>query len=225
MTELIVALDTGDAVLAKTWVEELGAEVDFYKVGMELFTSVGPTMVEWLKEKGKKVFLDLKYHDIPNSASKAVAAAARWGVDLCTVHAAGGMEMLKACRASCGSLKLVAVTVLTSLNQLDLEKTGVSKSLPQQVHALASLAYESGIHGVVCAPSDLELLADLPGAFFRVTPGVRPVGAPLADQKRTMTPGKAAENGANYIVVGRPITAAPEPGIAAAKIIKELEDR
>lgn len=225
MTELIVALDTGDAALAKEWVKKIGPRVGFYKVGMELFTSVGPAIVEWLKGNGKSVFLDLKYHDIPNSAAKAVAAAARWGVDLCTVHAAGGGEMLKACRENCGTLRLLAVTVLTSLNQGELEGLGVGRSLPQQVLALATLAYKSGMHGVVCAPPDLELLADLPQGFLRVTPGVRPAGAPLADQKRTMTPAAAARNGADYIVVGRPITAAPEQGAAAANILKELENR
>lgn len=223
MTKLIVALDTGHAVQAQSWVNELGPDVDFYKVGMELFTSAGPVIVEWLKEKGKRVFLDLKYHDIPNSAAKAVAAAARWGVDFCTIHAAGGKEMLSRCRENCGAVRLLAVTVLTSLSEGELAAMGYRRSLPQQVCALADLARECEIHGVVCAPPELELLTMLPKEFLRVTPGVRPQGTPLADQKRTMTPKAAAQNGADYIVVGRPITAAPVPALAAVKILKELE--
>lgn len=222
MTELIVALDTDQAVQAKAWVENLGDRVNFYKVGMELFTSVGPSMLEWLKERGKKVFLDLKFHDIPNTAGRAVAAAARWGVDLCTIHAAGGIEMLRACKAMCGPTKLLAVTVLTSFDQEQLGAIGVQWPLSKQVTALAELALKIGIHGVICAPTDLQLLAALPRDFLRVTPGIRPEGAATGDQKRVMTPARAAQGGASHIVVGRPITAAPDPVRAAEEIIKEL---
>lgn len=222
MTELIVALDTDHAVQAKAWVENLGDRVNFYKVGMELFTSAGPAIVEWLKERGKKVFLDLKYHDIPNTAGRAVAAASRWGVDLCTIHAAGGIEMLRECKAMCGQTKLLAVTVLTSLDQEQLGAIGIQWPLGKQVVALAELALKVGIQGVICAPTDLHLLATLPRDFLRVTPGIRPEGAATGDQKRVMTPAQAARGGASHIVVGRPITAAPDPVQAAEEIIKEL---
>lgn len=222
MTELIVALDTDQAAQAQAWVDSLGDRVNFYKVGMELFTSVGPSMLEWLKERGKKVFLDLKFHDIPNTAGRAVAAAARWGVDLCTIHAAGGIEMLRACKAMCGPTKLLAVTVLTSLDQEQLGVIGIQWPLNKQVTALAELALKIGIHGVICAPTDLQLMAALPRDFLRVTPGIRPEGAAAGDQKRFMTPAQAAKGGASHIVVGRPITAAADPVRAAEAIIKEL---
>lgn len=222
MTELIVALDTYREEQAKTWVKTLGDRVGFYKVGLELFTSTGPSVIHWLKEQGKKVFLDLKFHDIPNTASGAVAVASGWGVDLCTIHAAGGAEMLQACKARSGSTKLLAVTVLTSLNQQQLRKIGVDLPLDKQVTVLAELALENGIHGIICAPTDLHLLGALPENFLRVTPGIRPEGSDSGDQKRVMTPTQAAQGGASHIVVGRPITAAPDPVQAAERILTEL---
>lgn len=221
MTELIVALDTPSGEQAKAWVERLGARVDFYKVGLELFTETGPAMIGWLKEHGKRVFLDLKFHDIPNTAGGAVAAAARWGVDLCTLHAAGGDEMLRTCRQRCGTMRLLAVTVLTSLGEEDLEAVG-QRTLSRQVVGLAELAHRCGIHGVVCAPPDLTLLKALPSDFLRITPGIRPAGLPHGDQKRVMTPAQAAREGAGYIVVGRPILKAEDPVVAANNIIEEL---
>lgn len=223
MTELIVALDTHLPERAREWVGQLGNRVGFYKVGMELFTSAGPAMITWLKEQGKRVFLDLKFHDIPNTASKAVAAAADLGVDLCTVHASGGSEMLRACSENCGSAKLLAVTVLTSIDQHQLEGIGIKRPVVDQVRAMANLAQDSGIHGVICAPTDLVALADFPGLFLRVTPGIRPQGSTSGDQKRIMTPFQAARDGASHIVVGRPITQAPDPVQAAEQIIDELE--
>ena len=223
MTELIVALDTPREEQARAWVDCLGTRVSFYKVGMELFTSAGPVMVSWLKGKGKKVFLDLKYHDIPNTAGRAVAAASRLGVDLCTIHAAGGTDMLRACRENCGETRLLAVTVLTSFNQAGLEKVGICRSLADQVKALATLALDTGIQGLVCAPADLKYLTSLPPGFLRVTPGIRPAGVAAGDQKRVMTPAEAARAGASYIVVGRPITAASDPAGAAEQICTELE--
>lgn len=223
MTQLIVALDTGETEQARAWVRALGEGVDFYKVGMELFTSAGPAMVEWLKGQGKKVFLDLKFHDIPNTAGRAVAAAARLGVDLCTIHASGGPEMLRACRETCGATKLLAVTVLTSIDQQALAAMGVERPVPEQVHALAEAALESGIHGIICAPTDLGHLADLPREFLRVTPGIRPAGSSAGDQKRIMTSARAATAGASHIVVGRPITQVSDPAQAAKEILCELE--
>lgn len=222
MTKLIVALDTEQAELAKAWVRRLGPGVTFYKVGMELFTVAGPSMVTWLKEQGKQVFLDLKYHDIPNTASRAVAAAARLGVDLCTIHAAGGEEMLRACREQCGSTRLLAVTVLTSIDEEQLSRVGVNRPLKEQVPALAKLALEAGIHGIICAPPDLGLVADLPRDFLRVTPGIRPAGSDAGDQKRIMTPAEAVQAGASHIVVGRPITQASDLFLAAQRILAEL---
>lgn len=223
MTKLIVALDCSREDEARAWVEQLGEQVAYYKVGMELFTSAGPFMVAWLKEMGKKVFLDLKFHDIPNTASKAVAAVARLGVDLCTIHAPGGREMLQACGEACGETKLLAVTVLTSIDQRQLEDTGIKRRVSEQVLAMAELAQAAGIHGIICAPTDLETVAHLPKDFLRVTPGIRPAGSAAGDQKRIMTPRQAAQAGASHIVVGRPITQAPDPAQAAEQILAELE--
>lgn len=223
MTELIVALDTYRKEEAKAWVEQLQDQVAWYKVGMELYTSAGPEMVQWLRGQGKRVFLDLKFHDIPNTASHAVAAAARLRVDLCTIHAPGGKGMLRACREVCGSTKLLAVTVLTSIDQEQLEGIGIERRVPDQVRAMAKLALEAGIHGIICAPTDLALVEDLPKDFLRVTPGIRPAGSAVGDQKRIMTPRQAAKGGASHIVVGRPITQAPDLLLAAQKILAELE--
>lgn len=225
MTELIVALDTFDETQAKEWVKDLGTTVDFYKVGLELFTSAGPGMLDWLKGEGKRVFLDLKFHDIPNTARKAVAAARRMGADLCTIHAPGGREMLEACREEAGETKLLAVTVLTSLDNAALAEAGYGSSVHEQVQAMARLAHCAGIHGVICAPTDLASLAELPVSFLRVTPGIRPAGSDAHDQKRVMTPGMAREAGASHIVVGRPITGAKHPWMAAQAIRQELEAR
>ncbi|MTI96646.1 MAG: orotidine-5'-phosphate decarboxylase [Firmicutes bacterium] len=223
MTKLIVALDTHDAGVARSWVQKAGERVNFYKVGLELFSSAGPDFVRWLKNEGKHVFLDLKFHDIPNTASRAVAAARRLEVDLCTVHAAGGADMLRACQAEAGSVKLLAVTVLTSLTEERLQQVGVNRSLPVQVAELAQLAHSQGIAGVICAPPDLAQLQALPAEFLRVTPGIRPAGSDSGDQKRIMTPAQAVRAGASHIVVGRPITAAPDPVAAAEQILAELE--
>lgn len=221
MSELIVALDTDSAAQAKAWVDSLGDRVNFYKVGLELFTAVGPSFLGWLKQRGKSIFLDLKFHDIPSTAAGAVAAAASWGVDFCTVHASGGQGMLAACRANSGPMQLLAVTVLTSLGDEDLQLWGPN-SLGSQVAALAKLAVASGCHGIVAAASDLASLKDLPAGFLRVTPGIRPLGSDRGDQKRVLTPAEAVRAGASHIVVGRPILGAPDPGLAAAKIIAEL---
>jgi len=223
MTELIVALDTYRETQAKEWVEQLD-QVEFFKVGMELFTAAGPAMVSWLKDQGKRIFLDLKFHDIPNTAGRAVATASRLGVDLCTIHAAGGTEMLQACREQCGDMRLLAVTVLTSLAQEQLKSIGITLPVPVQVRSLAELAQGAGIHGIICAPTDLEPLSDIPRDFLRVTPGIRPAGSAAGDQKRIMTPRRAAQAGASHIVVGRPITQAANPADAAEKIIAELEE-
>lgn len=223
MTELIVALDTNDFQQAQDLVAELGPAVGFYKVGLELYTSAGPEVIRWLKGQEKKVFLDLKFHDIPNTAGRAVAVAAAMGVELCTVHAAGGAEMLAACNRQKGNTRLLAVSVLTSLGQRELEHIGIRRPLAEQVQATASLAWEAGIDGVICAPTDLKHLAGFPANMLRVTPGIRPEGSAVADQRRVMTPAEAARGGASHIVVGRPITEAARPAAAAAAIIRQLE--
>lgn len=223
MTELIVALDTNNSRQARELVCKLGSAVGFYKVGLELYTSAGPAIIQWLKAQQKQVFLDLKFHDIPNTASRAVAAAAAMGVDLCTVHAAGGAEMLSACGKNKGNILLLAVTVLTSLDQQELEYLGIGRQLAEQVRAMARLAWGAGIDGVICAPPDLEHLTDFPPRFIRATPGIRPAGSAAGDQKRVMTPAQAARAGASYIVVGRPITAAADPAAAAAAVNQQLE--
>ena len=224
MTKLIVALDTNNHLWARQMVEKLGSAVGFYKVGLELFTAAGPEMVRWLKSSGKKVFLDLKFHDIPTTAGRAVAAAAALDADLCTVHVAGGREMLQACRDSAGHMKLLGVTVLTSSDENTLRECGIDRPLGQQVQQLADLARSTRLDGIICAATDLGQLKGLPAGFLRVTPGIRPAGSVANDQRRVMTPAQASASGATHIVVGRPITAASDPQAAAQTIINELEE-
>ncbi len=225
---LIVALDVPNAEKARALVAQLGESVSFYKVGNELFTAVGPALVRDLIASGKKVFLDLKFHDIPNTVAGAVHSAASLGVSLLTVHASGGSKMLQAAAqaAAQSSAKptVLAVTVLTSLAAADLEEIGVSGTLEAQVLRLANLAINSGCGGIVASAQEAAHLRQTLGTGFTlVTPGIRPAGAVAADQSRVVTPGDAIRAGATFLVVGRPITAADDPPHAAASITQQIE--
>jgi orotidine-5'-phosphate decarboxylase len=225
---LIVALDVSTAAQAQRIVSSLGDAVSFYKVGLQLYTAEGPAMVRVLVSSGRRVFLDLKYHDIPNTVASAVREAGKLGVSLLTAHASGGMKMLQAAteaaRESNPAMKVVAVTVLTSMAEQDLSEVGVPGNLEQQVVSLAGLALKAGCHGVVSSAREVKMLrAKLGNNFLIVTPGVRPAGAAHGDQARVVTPTEAIAAGASHVVVGRPITGAVDPAQEAQKIIQEIE--
>jgi orotidine-5'-phosphate decarboxylase len=222
---LIVALDVSTAAEAQGLVQRIGDAAGIYKVGLQLFTAQGPGLVRDLVVSGRRVFLDLKLHDIPNTVGHAVKAAAELGAYMLTVHASGGDAMLRAAsEASAGRLNLLAVTVLTSLSDDDLPEIGVPDKVVDQALRMAALARSTGCQGIVTSPRELVPLRNLLGESFAiVTPGIRPAGAAAHDQQRTATPAQAISNGASHIVVGRPITHAPDPIQAAQAIIAEME--
>ncbi len=222
---LIVALDVSSSAEAQRIVAGLGGSVEIYKVGMQLFTAEGPQIVRDLVASGRKVFLDLKYHDIPNTVAAAVREAVQLGVSMLTVHASGGTKMLRAATArETAGLKVLAVTVLTSMDEQDVNDIGVQPQLSDQVVRLASLALGAGCDGVVSSAREVRALrTELGGEFLVVTPGVRPAGAVHGDQARVVTPAEAIAAGATYIVVGRPITAAANPAVAVDQILQEVE--
>jgi orotidine-5'-phosphate decarboxylase len=224
---LIVALDVSTAEAAQKIVAAVGDSAFTYKVGMQLYTAEGPAVVRELVASGRRVFLDLKYHDIPNTVSKAVREAAQLGVSMVTVHAAGGSEMLRAAAQAASSHAnppwVLAVTVLTSLDDSDLDKTGVRGGVVNQVLRLAALALSNGCRGVVASAREAEKLrGELGTNFAIVTPGVRPAGSGKNDQARTTTPSEAIAAGATHIVVGRPITDAADPAAEARAILGQL---
>jgi orotidine-5'-phosphate decarboxylase len=226
---LIVALDTPDLAAAETLVERLGGVATHFKVGSVLFTAAGPAAVEMVRKHGGRVFLDLKYHDIPATVAGAVEAAARLGVGLLTVHASGGAAMLRAATAAARAAgqdrpRIVAVTVLTSLDRAALHRElGVPVSVEGHAVHLADLARAAGCDGVVASPREAgRLRAALGAAAVIVTPGIRPAGGAADDQARVATPAAAVRAGADYLVVGRPITGAPDPAAAAAAILAEM---
>ncbi|MGN0867786.1 MAG: orotidine-5'-phosphate decarboxylase [Oligosphaeraceae bacterium] len=224
-TTLICALDLPELEQALTMVDRIGPSVEWYKVGKQLFTHYGPRVLQELKARNKKVFLDMKYHDIPNTVANAIRSGALVGGDIIDVHAFGGPAMLDAAAQAMRETgaRVIAVTVLTSMDQAQLEAVGVSASPQEQVLRLAKLARQAGLSGVVCSALELPLLRkELGDEFLTVVPGIRPAGADAGDQKRIMTPRQAQEAGADFIVVGRPILAAPDPAEAAAKILQEL---
>jgi len=223
---LIVALDVSSATQAQNIVAAVADSAFCYKVGMQLYTAEGPRVVRDLVAAGRRVFLDLKYHDIPNTVAAAVAEAARLGVSMLTVHAAGGGKMLRAAAAAASAqpgLIVLGVTVLTSLTDHDLYQLGVVDEVEDQVLRLAALALANGCSGVVAAAREASLLrTKLPGDFAIVTPGVRPAGSAAGDQARVVTPAEAIAAGATHIVVGRPITEARDPGAEARAILAEI---
>lgn len=221
---LIVALDVPSVEQARGLVSRLGN--CFYKVGNQLFTAAGPAFVSELVEAGHPVFLDLKFHDIPNTVANAVSAAARLGVAFVDVHASGGKAMLEAASAACKGTqaRLLAVTVLTSHTAATLGEIGVADALQASVRRLARLAQDAGADGVVASPNEVALIRSECGpSFLVVTPGIRPAGTAALDQARAATPAAALRAGADYLVVGRPISEARDPRAAAAAILAEME--
>jgi len=222
---LIVALDVPDAASAWRLVDRLSGAVGLFKVGSQLFTAAGPDFVRKLVGRGEKVFLDLKFHDIPNTVGHAVAAAASLGVSLLDVHGLGGRAMIQAAAAALPAAgpRLLAITILTSHDEASLAELGVGGPLPDVVRRLARLARAAGAHGVVASPQEIALLRESGGPeLLIVTPGIRPQGAQAGDQARAATPAAALAAGADYIVVGRPISEAPDPAAAAAAIVAEM---
>jgi orotidine-5'-phosphate decarboxylase len=232
--KLIVALDVATLEEADRTVKTLSSAVKTFKIGKELFTAVGPDAVRMVHAHGGRVFLDLKFHDIPNTVGSACEAATKLGVFMMNVHASGGKNMLfqavqsvhkTAAEKKIQPPRLLAVTVLTSLTDRDLKEIGVNKKVTKQVEGLALLAQQCGLDGVVASGQEIELLRTAAGKdFLIVTPGVRPVWAAQGDQKRIITPKEAIEKGADYIVVGRPITQAKDPLEAAEKILREIRE-
>ena len=225
--KIIVALDYPDAESALALVERLDPALCRLKVGKELFTVAGPQLVAQLMRHGFEVFLDLKFHDIPNTTAQACKAAASLGVWMVNVHALGGSRMMEAAREALANFnhppKLIAVTVLTSMAQADLVELGISVTPAEQVLRLAALAQSSGLDGVVCSAQEAALLRQQAGArFCLVTPGIRPADAAADDQSRIMTPRAALENGSSYLVIGRPITKAVDPLLALQQIANEI---
>lgn len=229
---LIVALDFATMAEVKNLVESLGDAVTYYKVGMQLFYAVGMECLHYLREKNKEVFLDLKMHDIPNTVAEGAASLTRLGVAMINVQASGGPAMMRAAAeqvaATAASLaiprpKLIAVTVLTSMNDSEWASLRSAATISDQVVHLAKLAQEAGLDGVVASPQEAAMIKEACGPDFAiVTPGVRPQGAALNDQSRVATPAAALASGAHYLVVGRPITKAADPQAAALAILEEM---
>jgi len=230
---LIVALDVDSQAEAERLAERLDGLVRRYKIGSQLFTAGGPAVVEAIQKRGAEVFLDLKFHDIPNTVAGAAREAARLGVFMFNVHASGGLAMMKAAAdgAAAAAVELsvrrplvIAVTVLTSLDRAALHRElGVTSSVEAHVLHLSELAREAGLDGAVASPVEIAAIRrSLGAAWVIVTPGVRPAGSAAGDQSRVATPGAAAQAGAHYLVVGRPITGAPDPAAAAAAILAEI---
>jgi orotidine-5'-phosphate decarboxylase len=231
---LIVALDFHSMDKVEALVMKLGDSVIYYKVGMELFYSVGSSVIEYLRKQGKEVFLDLKLHDIPNTTAQGLGSLTRLGATMLNVHASGGYTMMKTAvetlqkqaeQSGIARPKLIAVTILTSMNESDWEGLGQGTTpIKEQVVRLAKLAKQAGLDGVVASPQEAaEIRAACGKDFMIVTPGVRPVGAAVNDQSRIATPASALTSGASHLVIGRPITAVENPREAALSIIKEME--
>jgi len=250
---IIVALDVRNRASALNLIERLSGLVTIFKIGSELFTAEGPGLVREVVDSGVGVFLDLKFHDIPNTVAGACASAARLGVSILNVHALGGEEMMRAAARSVaeswgvgevspdtpggnfpGPLSLgsgqgrrpavIAVTVVTSMDEESLHQVGIGSPVQEEVVRLATLARDAGLDGVVASPNEIEIIRERVARdrFMIVTPGVRPAWAESGDQKRIATPAEAVRRGADFIVIGRPITASPDPRAAAERIIEEI---
>jgi orotidine-5'-phosphate decarboxylase len=227
--EIILALDLEDRAQINQVLKSTGDRLNWVKVGLQSYLRDGTSLVEELADSGKKVFLDLKLHDIPNTMAKALESLAGLPVGMITLHACAGPEALYRCanfaREIMPSITLLGVTVLTSTNQEGLEAIGVKSPVEEQVVRLASLAVDQGIGGIVCSPLELPRLRQaLAPSTTLVTPGIRPANADAGDQKRIMTPAQAKQAGANYLVIGRPILAAPDPKKVLDSILEELAD-
>lgn len=223
---LIVALDFPTQAKALALVSVLSGSVSIFKIGLELYTAAGPEIVRAVAATGARIFLDLKLQDIPNTVAKAVSAASELGVQMLTIHLSGGRAMLEAAvQARPPSLLLLGVTVLTSATQETLNEVGVSSALTDQVIRLGELGKNCGVDGLITSPQEVRTLRERLGPEIKlVTPGVRPAWAGADDQKRFTTPSEALKNGADYLVVGRPITANPDPRAAAERLLDEIAD-
>lgn len=229
---IIVALDLPDAASALRLAERLTSVAGAFKIGKELFTASGPDIVRQFRAAGASVFLDLKFHDIPHTVAKAVEAATRLDVQMMTIHTSGGLAMMQAAEKAAQETArqldrpaplVLGVTVLTSMDAHDLAQTGVNSTPAEQVMLLAQLAAQSGLRGLVCSPQEITALRKvLPSTMQLVTPGIRPAGSEMGDQKRTLTPKEAIAAGANALVIGRPITGATNPQAAAQSILDSL---
>jgi orotidine-5'-phosphate decarboxylase len=223
--KIIVALDVATKTQALALIEQLRAEISFFKIGLQLYTAEGPEIVRAVLASGAKVFLDLKLHDIPNTVARAVESARNLGVQMLTVHLSGGLEMVRAATsARSNNMSILGVTVLTSSTEEALSEIGISDKVENQVLRLAKLGVAAGIDGVVASPHEIKRLRGEFGDKIKiVVQGIRPTWADPGDQKRFMTPRVAIEAGADYIGIGRPITSHKDPRDAVAKILSELE--
>jgi orotidine-5'-phosphate decarboxylase len=226
---LIVALDFPSADAAFGLVDRLEGRCIWFKVGLELFVAAGPALIEPLVKRGCSIFLDLKFNDIPNTVAGAVRSGAALGVRMMTLHANGGPVMLAAAKESLAGMRdapqLLAVTVLTSMDQAQVSAVGLERTPAAQVELLAKMGLDAGINGFVCSPQEVATLRALTGPEgVLVIPGIRPAGGELGDQKRVATPADTLRNGASYLVVGRPITQAADPATAAEGILKEMAE-
>ncbi len=232
---LIIALDVDNLKVAGNLVDKLSDYVNIFKIGNQLFTAEGTQAIKMIKEKGKEVFLDLKFHDIPNTVARAAEAATRLGVYIFNLHISGGLEMMRAAVEASKNASLtweirkpiiLGVTILTSINQKILEEEiGMKKGLEEQVAHLAKLAQAAGLDGVIASSREIEIIRKVCGEdFIILTPGMRPAGKLMHDQKRVMTPGEAIKKGADFIVVGRPVREAVNPVQAVREIIEEMEE-
>ena len=228
-SKIFVALDVETKEKALEIVGDLKGLGACFKIGKQLFTSTGPELVREIVSMGEDVFLDLKYHDIPNTVAKAGVAAAQLGVKIFNVHASGGRKMMEAVREEMNKLQnpplVLAVTILTSLGEEDIREVGFDRTIPEQIAKLAKLAKDSGMDGVVASPLEIELIRETCGKDFKIlTPGIRPAFAAVNDQKRIATPAEALRKGADYLVIGRPITAAENRREAFLKILEECKN-
>jgi orotidine-5'-phosphate decarboxylase len=222
---IILALDVDTRAEAMDLVGKLSPYAGAMKIGLQLFTAEGPELVRAIRDTDSAVFLDLKLHDIPNTVARTIESAAKLDVQMLTLHLCGGREMiLRGAEAGAPGLKLIGVTVLTTANRETLREIGVDRDVPEQVIHLARLGVECGLHGIVASGQELVFLRKTVGNKLRyVIPGIRPSGVDANDQKRTMTPSEAIVAGADYLVIGRPITAAADPVAAARRILEEIE--
>ncbi len=227
--KVIVALDKPDLEDVDRLLDQLKGSASYFKIGFELFTAQGWKAVERVRRHGGRIFLDLKLHDIPNTVARAIRVVCEHEIDMVNVHTLGGMEMMQAAAEAARSYKkapvLIGVTILTSHTEAVLrQELGMSRSLPDQVLHLARQAHEAGLNGLVCSPLEVTMLRqEIARPFCLVTPGIRPAGSAAGDQKRICTPREAFEKGADYLVIGRPVTDAPDPGEAFDRIAATLE--
>ncbi len=221
---IIVALDLPTADEALALVRRLSPHPGLFKVGLQLYIAAGPEIVRAVHDLGGRVFLDLKLHDIPNTVGRAVESAGSLGVEMLTLHLCGGRAMIEAAVGAAGpELLLLGVTVLTSSNDATLREVGIEAPMKEQVLRLVGLGVEAGLGGVVASPRELHPLRSAHGTKLKVvTPGIRPADSPAGDQKRTMTPAEALQAGADFLVIGRPITAAPDPRAALDQIVADV---